>query len=149
MKSLVKKIKNYLTSTVFTPTIDRFIGVGFAFIGAFTGSFLSGTIPFWQMVLYFLAFCVVFIPILKFAGKQWREAKNLDKKELKPSIRAERILSNALVGLAVVLLIFTLVVNILDETFNWIWFGIILFVVLWSFLWRYINVRRLRGIFPS
>lgn len=132
-----------MTLPFFTPTIDRFIVLGFALIGGLTGSFSQGVIPLWQVLLYGLIFLAVVTPVLRMAGNKWREKKGIEEKDMKPNKRVERNLFNTLLGFSVALLVFVLVFNLLAYSFNWIWVGLHVFVVLVVYFARFIHLRRL------
>ncbi|MFD1064859.1 hypothetical protein [Oceanobacillus locisalsi] len=143
MKLFWKKVKRFFTIPFFTPTIDRFIVLGFAFIGAFTGSFSQGVIPLWQVLLYVFLFLAIVMPILRVIGNKWRKKRGIEEKDMKPNKRVERILLNTLLGIAIALLVFVLVLNLLADFFSWIWVGLHVFVVLIVYISRFIHLRRL------
>ncbi|QQK74897.1 hypothetical protein HUG15_04285 [Salicibibacter cibarius] len=57
MKTFWQTIKNYSASPIFTPTIDRFIGLEITFTGAFLAFYLGDQIPFWQLLIVFACYC--------------------------------------------------------------------------------------------
>jgi len=143
MKSFWKKTKRYLTFPFFTPTIDRFITLALAFIGAFIGSFSRGIISLWQVLLYGIIFIAIATPILRMIGNKWREKKGIDERDMKPNKRVERKLLNTLLGISIVLFVFVLVLNLLAYSFSWIWVGLHVLVVLVVYFARFVHFRRL------
>ncbi|MFS0749828.1 hypothetical protein [Oceanobacillus sp. 1P07AA] len=143
MSFLGKSTLRYINSPIFTPTIDRYIVFGYAFIGAFATPFLRDYFSLWQMLFIFVIFFIISFSLLKIIGKKWRQRKGIDIKNVKPNRKAERTLMNILVSFSVILLIITLVINLIANFFSWLWVGSQLFLVLFILIVRYMHLRRL------
>lgn len=143
MNYLGKSTLRYINRPIFTPTINRYIVFGYAFIGAFATPFLRDYFSLWQMLFILVIFFIISFSLLKIIGKKWRQRKGIDIKNVKPNMKAEHTLMNILVGFSVILLIITLVVSLIASFFSWLWVGFQLSLVLFTFFVRYIHLRRL------
>lgn len=143
MKSFLKKIERQLTLPFFTPKIDSYLALGFAFAGSFVGSFTRGIIPLWQLVLYAVIILIILTPILRIIGNKWREKKGIKEKDLKPNKLVDRIVLNVLLGFSVVCFVIALIINLLAESFNWAWIGFHVFAILFVYFVRLIYFKRL------
>ncbi|WP_080875793.1 hypothetical protein [Oceanobacillus timonensis] len=94
-------------------------------------------------MLYVIIFLAIVMPILRVIGNKWRRKKGIEEKDMKPNKRVERILLNTLLGIAIALLVFVLVLNLLADFFSWIWVGLHVIVVLVVYFSRFIHLRRL------
>lgn len=137
-------IKSYMKSPYFTPKIDRYLGAVSGLVGAFAGAFMSHFISIWEGILYLAAIFIVVDPAVKFTGKKWREKKGLHQKDLKPSVKAERIVSNIAIGFSILFLLLNITAIVLVDALPWPSIGISIFLILWCFLWRYINIKRIK-----
>ncbi|GGP12134.1 hypothetical protein [Oceanobacillus neutriphilus] len=143
MSSFLKKLERQLTLPFFTPTIDSYLALGFAFAGSFAVSFIRGIIPLWQLVLYAVILLIIITPILRMIGNKWREKKGIKEEDLKPNKLVDHIVLNVLLGFTVVCFVIALIINLLAESFNWAWIGFHVFAILFVYLVRFIHFKRL------